>query len=585
MLVNKGNSKEMKSKRIFKFVYSSTKGYRFIFFVLFICVIGNALTTLLFPSLIGKIVDALFYEKDVTLFFMFFLTYMGVYLGNQLINCGLNYCYAHLKATYLVNIRKKCFARIQQVKAQFFITMNTGDIIKRIHSDVDKFLDFIHFNLFFSVSDALRLIGSIIYIFFVSKLLGLICILIVPIMYCVTRHFMNILLIKSKKLEKDKGILAAWIFEIMSGLSEIKLLNANQKMYRDYMQYSKEIVDSEIDVSYKNIQVQRINVLILLIGQLIFYIISAYCIMDNTISVGMFVAGCTYFSTCSTYFKNFINRISDAVKNIVALERVGEIFLYDEEKSENDGVHMKSLGGKIDFLNVAFSYDTTRILNNLSFGISQGEHIAIVGKSGEGKSTIVNLLCGFYEKSSGKILIDDVEIEKYSLKCLREKLGVVTQHSVVFSGTVRYNLIFSDDKTRDDDLWNVLMKVDLYDEIKNTEDELNTLIGAGGRELSGGQKQRLVIARMLLKKPDILILDEATSAIDGDSQLKIGEIVKSEYRNNTVISIAHRFSTILQADRILVLDHGCMIAQGNHSDLYKSCDVYKSLYDNAKSLE
>lgn len=162
---------------------------------------------------------------------------------------------------------------------------------------------------------------------------------------------------------------------------------------------------------------------------------------------------------------------------------------------------------------------------------------------------------------------------------------MVTQHSVVFSGTVRYNLIFSDDKTRDDDLWNVLMKVDLYDEIKNTEDELNTLIGAGGRELSGGQKQRLVIARMLLKKPDILILDEATSAIDGDSQLKIGEIVKSEYRNNTVISIAHRFSTILQADRILVLDHGCMIAQGNHSDLYKSCDVYKSLYDNAKSLE
>lgn len=575
----------MKSKNNLKFIYFSTKGYRVIFLILFICVMCNALTTLFFPWFIGKIIDAIFYAQDLTLFLMCFLVYLGVYLGNQLINCGLNYCYAHLKSIYLVNIRKKCFEKIQQVQANFFPSMKTGDIIKRINSDVDKFLDFIHFNIFFSISDALHLIGSILYIFFISNFLGFICILIVPIMYYMTRYFVKILSVKNKKLEKDKGILAAWIFEITNGLNEIKLLNANRKMHGDYMKYSTEIVDAEIDVSYKNIQVQRINVLILLIGQLIFYVISAYCIKENTMTVGQFVAGCTYFTTCSAYYKNFINRISETVKNIIAIERVREIILYDEEKNENDGLYINSFDGKIIFSNVEFSYDNTKILDNLSLSISQGEHIAIVGKSGEGKSTIVNLLCGFYKKKSGKILIDDLEIEKYSLKCLREKLGVVAQQSVIFDNTVRYNLIFSDDKTRDDELWNVLMKVDLFQEIKNTEDGLDALIGTGGRQLSGGQQQRLVIARMLLKNPDILILDEATSAIDGDSQLKIEEIIKNEYRNNTVISIAHRFSTILQADRILVLDRGSIIAQGNHNDLYNSCDVYRNLYDNAKGFE
>lgn len=568
-------------KRKIEYVYSTTKGYRIMFLLLFIFVIGNALTTLLFPFMIGKIVDSILYSQQFNLFYTYFLIYFGIYMGNQLINCGLNFCYANLKSTYLVNIKKSCFEKIQRLKASFFSTINTGDIISRINDDVDKFLDFIHFDFFFSINDILHLFGGIIYILHISKLLGGICIIIIPIMYYITKYFVEILTILNREIERKRGKLSAWIFEIMAGLTEIKLLNANHKMSVDYMNYSQKIVDEEIRVSYKNIQSQRINILVLLVGQLVFYVISAFCISNSKMSVGEFVAGCTYFTTCSTYYKNFITRISDVVKHMISIERVHEIMLYDEEKEENKGITTKLLKGDIKFLNVKFSYEDRLILNGINFEIPTGEYVSIVGKSGEGKSTIVNLLCGFYPLDSGRILIDNESIEKYSLKCLRDRIGIVSQQSIVFEKSIRYNLIFSDELYRDNEIKNILRKVGLINDIVNEYGSLDTIISEKERQLSGGQKQRLIIARMLLRKPDILVLDEATSAIDDESEIKINKVIRDEYKNNTVISIAHRFSTILRADRIIVLNQGKIIAQGKHDTLYKSCDLYRNLYDNA----
>ena len=568
-----------------KYVYLTTKGFRVVFLLLFIFVIGNALTTLLFPFMIGKIVDSIFYTQNFDLFYINFLIYFGIYLGNQLINCGLNYCYAHLKSTYLVKIRKDCFEKIQRLKASFFSTINIGDVISRINVDIDKFLDFIHFNLFFSISDALHLLGGIIYILCISRLLGIICIVIIPAMYYITKYFVGILTKMNREIEGKKGLLSAWIFEIMAGLTEVKLLNANHKMVSDYMNYSQEIVNEEISVSYKNIQAQKVNVFILLIGQLVFYVVSAYCISKGKMSVGQFVAGCTYFTTCSAYYKNFIGRISDVVKNMISIERVHEIMLYDEEKEENKGLMVPSLKGDIKFSDVKFSYGDAQVLNGIDFEISAGEYVAIVGKSGEGKSTIVNLICGFYSNDSGTIQIDNEKIDAYSLRCLRDRIGVVSQQNILFEKSIRYNLTFNEEHSRDNEIMDVLGKVGLINDIVNECEGLDTIIGAEGRQLSGGQKQRLVIARMLLRKPDILVLDEATSAVDGESETNIDEIIQNEYKNKTVISIAHRFSTILRADRIIVLSQGKIIAQGKHDNLYKSCELYRNLYDNARGIE
>lgn len=572
-------------KKKIEYVYSTTRGYRFTFLLLFIFVMGNTLTTLLFPLMIGKIVDSIFYTQNFGLFYTYFLIYFGIYMGNQIINCGLNFFYAHLKSTYLVNIKKNCFKKVQRLKASFFSAINTGDVINRINVDVDKFLDFIHFNLFFSVSDAVHLLGGIGYILCISKLLGVICIISIPAMYYITKYFTGILTKMNREIEGKRGRLSAWIFEIMSGLTELKLLNANHKMSADYMEYSQKIVNEEISVSYKSIQAQRANVFILLMGQLVFYVLSAYCISSGRMSVGQFVAGCTYFTTCSAYYKNFIGRVSDVVKNMISIERVYEIMLYDEEKEENEGIMAETLKGDIKFSNVKFSYGDKMVLNGIDFEISAGEYVAIVGKSGEGKSTLVNLLCGFYSHDSGKILIDNKNIQEYSLRCLRDRIGVVSQQNLLFEKSVRYNLIFSDESSRDDEIRDVLKKVGLINDIVNEREGLDSTIGVKGRQLSGGQKQRLVIARMLLRKPDILVLDEATSAVDGESETSINDIIQNEYKNHTVISIAHRFSTILKADRIIVLNRGKIIAQGKHEELYGLCDLYRNLYDNARGIE
>lgn len=566
-----------------KFLYQTTHGYRIKFFWLLLFVIFNAVTSMTFPYMIGLIVDSIFYNGDYARFFMFFSFYAVVYLINQIFNCGLNYCFAILKSSYLIHIRKMCFSHLTKIKPKILVYANSGDIIKRLDTDVDKFLDFIHFNLFFSLNDLLRLIGAIIYLTAVSKLLGLLSIVIIPIMYYVSKYFVMILSVKYRKIEDDKGILSAWIYEILNGFSEIKLLNAGNKIFCDYMSVSKKIVDEEKEASYESIKTERINAFIILLGQLMIYCVSAYYICGSHMTIGQFVTCCTYFAACAAYYKNFNDRIAGAVTNMISIARVREFLDLKEENDVIDGLNHIIEKGEIIYENVCFSYDQAPVLKGVNLHIADGECIAIVGKSGEGKSTLIDLLSGIYFKGSGCIKIDGIEIEKYSLNSLRSQIGMVQQKSVIFENTIRFNITFSEEKKEDDKIWEILKTVNLYDEIKNLSNGLDTRLGKGERELSGGQKQKISIARVLYKKPKILIFDEATSAIDGDSERKIDSVIREEFKGKTTIIIAHRFSSILRANRIIVLDRGKVAAEGQHEFLLSSCDVYRKLYYDSLS--
>lgn len=241
--------------------------------------------------------------------------------------------------------------------------------------------------------------------------------------------------------------------------------------------------------------------------------------------------------------------------------------------------------GCISFEHVTFGYsEETSVLKDVSFTIEPGRQISLVGYSGTGKSTIANLIYKLYEIKSGKILIDGVDIRDYNLHRLRRQIGIIHQDPFIFDETIRYNLIFSNDSSRDQEIWDALAKSHLSDFIKTLPDGLDTAIGIGKRMLSGGQKQRLAIARIFITRPKILIFDEATSSLDNEAEKVIKDSWGQLSMGRTTIIIAHRLSTIIHSDKVLVLNEGIIAGYDKHTILLKECDVYNQLFNKQYAL-
>lgn len=566
-------------KQRIKFILNFAKPHKWMFITLFTCIIITTFSGAIYPYVFGRLVDEVFYGKNMSVFISIVLTYSDVFWFNQLMHFALNMSWAKLMTKFLFDIRTAIFKRVLSYRGEKLTGIYSGDVISRMNHDAEQVMNFIHWNVFYTIGGLLSLILALGFIFYLNIWVGIFTVTMTPVIVYFSRYFSK----KAKKYYEEistrQGLLSSWLFEIINGMQDIKLLNASRKVLADYVGKSIKIIRLQIKSGKVEVKSERVNSGISLLAQMILYIILAIFVVNGNLTVGGFTACVTYFGTCTSIFNSLNGKAVDIVANMVAIDRVINVFNEPSEQYNLDVPGIAIKHGEIRFSNVGFRYiDEIEVLRNVTMNIVAGERVSLVGHSGAGKTTIANLLYKLYEIDSGEITIDGVNIDDFNLCNLRDQIGIVHQDNMFFDDTVRFNLCFSHETQNDEELWQTLKMAHLIDFIKSLPHGLDTKIGSGGITFSGGQKQRLAIARIFVKNPKILIFDEATSSLDSEAEGVIISSWDDLCKDRTILIIAHRLSTILKSDKVAVISEGQIVGYDNHHSLLETCPEYIELF-------
>ena len=458
--------------------------------------------------------------------------------------------------------------------------ISSGEIINRITSDADT-LSFAFGSLLNMISSLVASLIVIVYVFINSWIVGLEIIFFVLILFFILKKYNPLLKNIHKDRRKEQDKFTSLTTESIRGIREIKTLGVKNNLISDMIIIIKDIFkksSDEIDIQKSfNIKTRFLRS-ILEVGVFVTCVVLLYY---DKISLTFFVA-MTYYVYRYTWLIENINDLTQTYQKVsVSIARVNDILenrLYDDEKFGDKKID--NVKGIIEFKNVSFSYPGEgNLLNNFNLVIEPNKKIAIVGVSGQGKSTLFNLITRIFDPTSGEILIDGINIKDLTEEELRKHISIIRQEPFVFNRTIKDNFKLIDNKIKLSTIREYTKMAYLDDYIMSLPKKYDTILGEGGVNLSGGQKQRLSIARTLSKKSEIILFDEATSALDNSSQEYIKKTIDNLVKNHTVVIVAHRLSTIMDADIIHVVDNGKIVASGTHKVLLKTCDIYKNLYE------
>lgn len=471
------------------------------------------------------------------------------------------------------------YVKAVNLPAYAYEKTSSGEIINRITNDADT----LSFTFQHLLGIATSLIGSaiiLVYIFLSSWIVGLEIVLFVTILYFILKKYNPMLKSahKNRKSEQDK--FTSLVTESLRGIREIKTLGIKNNLFTEM----KEIIESILDKSYKEVDIwERSRLSIRLLKgtlEICVFITCAILLYYKQVSLTFFIA-MTYYVYRFMYLIDSINDFTEMYqKLIVSIGRVNELLenkLYKDEQFGNKS--LSNVEGVIEFKNVTFAYPNEgRILKNFDLRLEPNKKIAIVGKSGQGKSTLFNLITRVFDPTSGEITLDGVNIKDLSEDELRHHISIIRQEPFIFNRTIKDNFRLVDKRVKLSTIRKYTSIAYLDDYIMSLPKKYNTILGEGGVNLSGGQKQRLSIARTLIKNSKVILFDEATSALDNESQEYIKKAIDNLVKDHTIIIVAHRLSTIIDADIIYVVDGGKIVASGRHEELLKSSKVYSNLY-------
>ncbi len=568
-----------KNEWIIRFI----KPYKFFFICELICITLMTTVGSILPYMNGKLVNAAFYDRNMAAFIRLCIIYATIMIIHQLVISAIaTFIRTHLITGFVFDIRRAVFKKVLHKRGSDLQGMYSGDMVSRINNDTYDFMDLIFNSGIRGWASILNIVYSVGFMCYYSIHLGIYTIAIVPIVVFASKYYKMKSKAISKDIARERGELSSYLFEVVKNMQELKVLNACKNVIHIYSKRTKMISKMEVEKGKISIQSEQTNAFIVLIARLILYVICAYCIVDGRMLLGAFVAAISYFDRAVTNFDAMNGHIIDIGRQSVSIQRVIDI-LNDKDEEYNEEIPSQNIiNGEIEFNDVVFSYnDNNHILDGVSIKISAGSVIGLVGKSGVGKTTFCNLLYKLFVVDSGEILIDGVNVNNYNLHNLRSQIGIVHQENIIYEGTLRYNLLLSNNQDEDERLISTLKKVALYDWFLTLPDGLDTFIGLNVNGMSGGQKQRLAIARILIKNAKILIFDESTSSLDSQNEIIIREVINNLSKERTVIIISHRLSTIKKCDKIIVLTEGKITGFDTHDYLIENNKEYIDLFSKA----
>lgn len=454
---------------------------------------------------------------------------------------------------------------------------NTGIFIDRIKNDTGRITN-IFSDLTSSFVDFISNVGILAASFIISPYIFIYFIATSLIIGYINKKDRDIYYKRSKKYrdltEKATGLTA----ELIRGIKDIKLAGNNSVLKKTSKEINK-ITKEGYEIKKQTEKYRLLSFTIRDFFDVTFIILGTFLTSKKLLTISNFIILYMYrkrIENLLSFYNRFVNQIKDY--NLSAT-RVFEILGDHFKKERPGGLDLNNIQGKIEFNNVNFAYQQHhKVLQNISFTINPGERIGFVGQSGSGKSTLFNLIVKLYPVENKKIYIDDIDINEISYKSLRSKISLIPQSPYIFNFTILENLKIANEEATMEEVITACKQADIYDRIMEFDKGFDTIVGEGGVILSGGEKQRLSIARSLLKQSNILLLDEATSSVDNITQKNIQTAIEKINRNTTILIIAHRLSTVINCDRIMVIDDGKIIDTGTHSELLKSCPKYQELY-------
>lgn len=480
----------------------------------------------------------------------------------------------------VMNLRNELVEKIEKLPIKYFDTHPHGEIMSRITNDMDNLSNTLNTSITQIISGIFTLILALVSMFTINVTLTIASLVILPIITITVMKFSKITRKQFVRQQERLAEVNGFIEEYISGQKVIKAFNKENDVIADFDEKNKKLRDEGFKAQFTSGAIMPISGAINQMGQAITMVLSGVLAIKGRITVGQIIT----FNKYSTQFSRPINEIANQFNviqsGLAGAERMFNILDEEEEYPQNLGMpKLKDVKGHVEFKNVSFGYDENKtIIHNFNLEAKPGELVALVGPTGAGKTTIINLLTRFYDVTEGEILIDGKNIKDIDKYSLREALGIVLQDTVMFSETVKENIRYGDLKATDEEVIEAAKVANAHQFIKRLPKGYDTYLAEDGGNISVGQRQLLNISRVVLNDPDILILDEATSNVDTRTEVHIQEAMNKLLKGRTSFVIAHRLSTVRNADKIVVINKGQIVEQGTHDELIKKQGVYYTMY-------